>query len=145
MKKNVEEMVWHQTDYTMLIHAAVREMFHCSPFVTFTYAQILEQLLKKFAWLSVDTTQRKQLVNKIVNTALKKYIQLGLIKAVESKMTLDKQWIWAQFVDKTAYKNLTTSTEVAASEEAIAKCLNRAISKNTLAKLNEASRVVAVK
>ncbi len=142
MKKAIDEMVWPQADYTIILHAAVREVFHCSPFVTFTYPQILEQLLKKFAWLVIDTIQRKQLIHKIVNTAIKKYIQLGLIKQVESKMTIDKQWIWAQFVDKTAYKNLTTSADVAASEEAISKCLNRAISKKTLLKLNEASRAV---
>lgn len=132
-------MVWPQTDYTKLIHAAVREAFHQSPFITFTYAQLRDQLTKKFSWLVLDTKPKQQLLNKIVNTAIKKYIQLGLIKEVESNVSVSKQWIWAQFVDKTAYKNLTTSTEVAASEEAILKCLNRSLSGKALAKLNGAS------
>ena len=139
MKKAVEEMVWPQTDYTMMIHAAVRETFHQSPFITFTYVQLRDQLTKKFSWLVLDTKPKQQLLNKIVNTAIKKYTQLGLIKEVESNVSVCKQWIWAQFVDKTSYKNLTASTEVAFTEEAIAKCLSRSLSGKALAKLNEAS------
>lgn len=143
MKKSIETMVWPQPDYTNIIHAAVRETFHQSPFVTFTYDQLKDQLVKRLPWLSLDTHQKQLLLNKIVNTAIKKYIQIGLVKQVESNLSVSKQWIWAQFVDRTSYKNRTTSSEVASSEEAIAACLNRAISKKTLAKLNEASRAVS--
>ena len=142
MKKAVDEMVWPQTDYTRIIHENVRETFHQSPMVAFTYGQLLEQLTKNLSWLALDTDQRKQVLHKVVNTGIKKYIQLGLVKEIKSELSVAKQWIWSQFVDKTSYRNLTTSTEVASSEEAIRECLNRAISNKKLKELNEEAKAV---
>lgn len=130
--KPIEEYVWPEKDYTDKIHNAVREIFRQSKFVSFTYDQLVQQLTKRFRWLTLKTEKQSTVLNKVIRTAIRKFTQLGLIKECKSKMSIERQWMWAQFINETSYENVTTEDEVAQTEIAINRCLHRAVSGNTL-------------
>ena len=130
--KSLEEYVWPEKDYTDKIHSAVRETFRQSKFVSFTYDQLVQQLVKRFSWLKLETDRHHAVLDKIIKTAIRKFTQLGLIKECRSKVSVEKQWIWSQFINETPYENMTTQDELAQTEIAINQCLHRAVSSKTL-------------
>ena len=94
--------------------------------------QLVQQLTKRFRWLTFEIEKQPTVLNKVVRTAVRKFIQLGLIKECKSKMSIERQWMWAQFINEMSYENVTTEDEIAQTEIAIDRCLRRAVSGNTL-------------
>jgi hypothetical protein len=130
-------LVWNQEGYTNLLHSAINELFTLAKFVPHTKTQIGEFLRRRFSWFTLDTDQRRLTFNKILSTGLLKWQQLGVIREVKSRVTVDRQWIAVTGHADDAYTSLTPKTCLAVSQTAKKVIGNRAVNRKRLVELNK--------
>lgn len=135
--KNKSEFVWPIENYTDKIHQAIKIMFSSYPWLSFTLPQMKIHLVRGYDWLVVSTDQQKQLLDKIIHTAIKKLIQAGKVKKVTSKLSVDNQWQSTSGAAESGMINVTSEDSVAHSEAALKAIQRRAIGARTLHKFNQ--------
>lgn len=130
-------MVFPEPNYTDKIHAAINLLFHFRPWLSFTIPQLRENLETEFVWLKDINPKQKLLLNKLINTGLKKLVQNGSIKKVTSKTSVEPQWQLTESVVESGYTVITSTDEVASTPEALKAIKGRSISDRDLMKLNQ--------
>jgi hypothetical protein len=136
--KDALEMVWPMEDYTNKIHSSLNIIFNHYNWLSFTESQLEEHLTKGLSWLTVENDRQRQVLHKIINTGVKKLIQLGKVVKVCSKTSVESQWIAAKTASESGYIKLTQNEDVAKTEAARKFVSNRAVNKRTLWELNKA-------
>lgn len=137
IKKPIEEYVWPEKNYTDKIHDSIEGLFRQIHWRAIGLKEVEDHLLNKFKWLTVDTKNKKQLLNKLIRGGIKKLIQLGMVVECESKLSTEAQWMWAQSAsDNKGYKVLTSTDEVAHNMDAVKKIRHRALSFEKVRKYN---------
>lgn len=133
----IENMVWPVENYTDKINGELTLIFKSQRFITFTIKQLEQCLLKKLDWLTVDTSHKKQILNKLINTGIRKLIQANKIKEVTSNISVEKQWIATDGINMSSYVILTEDVEVAKTDKAMQASSRRCIGFKKLQELNE--------
>ena len=137
MKKNISEMVFPEPNYTDKIHRGLNLLFHFRPWLSFTIPQVREHLIKEYLWLANRTPAQEMLLNKLINTGIKKLVQSGVVKKVVSKTSVEGQWQLTETAVDSGYTIITSSDEVASTEAARHAIKGRSISDRDLIKLNQ--------
>jgi hypothetical protein len=134
--KDISEYVIPVKNYTDKIHTGIRMMFRMYPWLSFTRPQMMIHLQREYKWMKNLDERQTQVVEKIVTTGIKKMIQVGEVKKVTSKVSVESQWQWAKSVVDSGYTDITSSDSVAKTEEAKKAIRGRAIGGKTLFRLN---------
>jgi hypothetical protein len=135
--KDKSEFVWPVENYTDKIHQAIKIMFSSYPWLSFTLPQMKTHLIRGYSWLVVSTDQQKQLLDKIIHTAIKKLIQAGKVKKVTSKVSVDDQWQSTVGTADSGMINVTSEDSVAHTEAAMKAIGRRAVGARSLHKFNQ--------
>jgi len=133
-------MVWPVENYTDHIHKAVKLTMATYSHLSFTLNQLHPYLAHGLTWLRNPNEQQAALLNKIITTGLAKLIQLGQVKRVSSRVSVEPQWQWASQVASSGYTNITSEDAVAHTDEAKAAVGRRAIGGQSLWRLNQPIR-----
>lgn len=132
-------MVFPEPNYTDKIHRGLNLLFHFRPWLSFTIPQVKEYLVKEYSWLANRTPAQEMLLNKLINTGIKKLVQNGSIKKVTSKTSVESQWQLTETAVDSGYTIITSTDEVASTPEALKAIKGRSISDRDLMKLNQAT------
>jgi hypothetical protein len=136
MKKEVSEMVWPVENYTDKIHTGLKMMFITYPWLSFTIPQMRQHLTKGYNWLANPTEAQTALLDKLIKTGIQKLIQLGTVKKVTSKVSVESQWQATAAVADSGMVNITSEDSVAHTEEARKAVKRRALGGKSLHVLN---------
>ena len=139
MKKEINDYVFPVEGYTDKIQVGVKYMMEKHSHLSFTIAQLRPFLQSGYPWLKSLDERQGTLLDQIIKTTLTKLIQLGKVKKVTSKVSVEPQWQWASSVAASGYTNVTSEDSVAQTEEAKKAIGSRAIGGQTLFKLNKVS------
>lgn len=134
---NTSETVWPVENYTDKIHSGIYIMFEQKPWLTFTVNQMKEHLIRGYSWLTIETPYKEKLLEKIILTGIKKHIQSGRVQRVESKVSIDPQWMCKKGVENSSYVNITSQDDVAVTRIAKRLVSRRAVSPMKLWRLNK--------
>ena len=135
MAKALNEMMFPVENYTDRIHTGVRATIMNSP-LSFTVDQLVPHLQRGYPWLQSLDENQMTLLRKLIRTGLTKLVQLGLIKQVTSKVSVDQQWQATSKVSESGYTNITSEDSVAQTDEAKKAINRRALGGLSLWKLN---------
>ena len=130
-------MVFPEPNYTDKIHQGLNLLFHFRPWLSFTISQVREHLIKEYSWLASRTPAQEMLLNKLINTGIKKLVQSGVVKKVVSKTSVEGQWQLTETAVVSGYTIVTSTDEVASTEAARHAIKGRSISDRDLIKLNQ--------
>jgi hypothetical protein len=136
MKKELSEQVWPVENYTDKIHVGIKATFRTNHWLSFTLHQLRPFLERGYSWLKNPTEKQSQLLDKIIQTGIKKLIQEGSLKKVSSTVSVESQWQWAADVSESGYTNVTSVDSVAKTEEAKKGVGRRALGAMSLWRLN---------
>jgi len=140
MKKELSEMVFSAENYTDKIHVAVKYWMAERSHLAFSIAQLRPYVQSGYPWLNTLTERQQTLLDKIIGTGMGKLVQLGLVKKVTSKVSVESQWQWASKVAESGYTNVTSDDSVAQTDEARNAVKRRGIGGQTLWRLNQPIR-----
>ncbi len=129
-------MVFPVENYTDKIHTGVKVTMANYSHLSFTIHQLRPYLQAGYPWLKNLTERQGTLLDQIIKTGLAKLIQLGLVKKVTSKVSVESQWQWATKVAESGYTNVTSEDDVAQTDEAKKAVKRRAVAGRSLWKLN---------
>jgi len=129
-------MVFPVENYTDKIHTGVKATMANYSHLSFTLHQLRPYLQAGYPWLKNLTERQATLLDQIIKTGLSKLVQLGFVKKVTSKVSVESQWQWAATVSDSGYTNVTSQDDVALSDEAKNAVKRRAIGARSLWKLN---------
>lgn len=129
-------MVFPVENYTDKIHVGVKVTMANYSHLSFTIHQLRPYLQAGYPWLKNLTERQGTLLDQIIKTGLAKLIQLGLVKKVTSKVSVESQWQWATKVAESGYTNVTSEDDVAQTDEAKKAVKRRAVAGRSLWKLN---------
>lgn len=129
-------MVFPVEGYTDKIHFAVKFKMGEYSHLAFSIAQLRPYIQAGYPWLKTLSEQQRILLDKIIGTAMGKFVQLGLIKKVTSNVSVESQWQWASKVADSGYKNITNDDDVAQTDEARKAVGRRGIGGRSLHRLN---------
>jgi hypothetical protein len=104
--------------------------------LSFTLHQLRPYLQAGYPWLKNLTERQATLLDQIIKTGLAKLIQMGMVKKVTSKVSVESQWQWASKVAESGYTNVTSDDDVAQTDEAKKAVKRRAVGGRSLWKLN---------
>jgi hypothetical protein len=136
MKKELSEMVFPVENYTDKIHTGVKATMANYSHLSFTLHQLRPYLQAGYPWLKNLTERQATLLDQIIKTGLAKLIQIGMVKKVTSKVSVESQWQWASKVAESGYTNITSEDDVAQTDEAKKAVNRRAVGGRSLWKLN---------
>ncbi len=134
--KDISEQVWPVENYTDKIHSGLKAMFSLYPHLTFTVDQMRAHIVRGYNWLANPNDRQTALLNKIIQTGIKKLIQANRVKKVTSNVSVESQWQAASAVADSGYVNVTSEDSVAQTDDAKKACERRAIGGRSLWKLN---------
>ncbi len=133
-------MVFQAENYTDKIHTAVKYKMGEYSHLAFSIAQLRPYVQAGYPWLKNLNEHQRAILDKIIGTAMGKLVQLGLVKKVTSKVSVESQWQWASKVAESGYTNITNEDGVAQTDEARKAVGRRGIGGQTLWKLNQPIR-----
>ena len=134
--KPLSAQIFPVVNYTDKIHTGVKATLASQSHLSFTIAQIVPSLQRGYPWLKNLDERQTVLLKQLIKTGLTKLVQLGLVKAVSSKVQVDAQWQWASKVSESGYTNVTSEDSVAQTDEAKKKVSRRALGGSSLWRLN---------
>lgn len=134
-------MVWPVENYTDKIHAGVKATMANYSHLSFTLHQLRPYLERGYVWLKSPNERQSVLLDQIIKTGLAKLVQLGMVKKVTSKVSVESQWQWSSKVAESGYTNITSNDEVAQTVEAKRAVGRRAIGGQTLWRLNKPAKL----
>lgn len=129
-------MVFPVENYTDKIHTGVKATMANYSHLSFTLHQLRPYLQAGYPWLKNLTERQATLLDQIIKTGLAKLIQIGMVKKVTSKVSVESQWQWASKVAESGYTNITSEDDVAQTDEAKKAVNRRAVGGRSLWKLN---------
>lgn len=135
--KSTQDMVWPHLNYTDKIHMALRYMFDATPHLSYTKNQMKDHIKRGYSWLQNNNEKQEQLLDKIIQTGIKKLIQAGKVVKVTSKVSVESQWQSTKSVQESGYTNITSEDSVALTDEAKKAIGRRAIGVKKLWELNQ--------
>lgn len=141
MRKEVGDMVWPVENYTDKIHSAVKITLQTYSHLAFSVEQIRPFLERGYVWLKNPTERQLTLLNQLIRSAMTKLVQLGKVKQVSSRVSVDTQWQWASAVAESGYTNVTSADHVAQTPEAQKAVARRAAGGRSLWLLNGKARL----
>lgn len=115
---------------------ALGYMFRSSSHLTFTVSQMRAHIVRGYSWLQNNTTEQTQLLDKLIQTGIKKLIQKGDVKKVTSSVSVERQWQATSGLKDGAMVNVTSADSVAITEAAKKAIGRRAINGAELWNLN---------
>lgn len=129
-------MVWPVENYTDKIHSAVKHVLQNYSHLAFTVEQVRPYLEKGYVWLTNPNGRQLTLLLQIIRSGLTKLVQLGKIKRVSSRVSVEPQWQWASTVAASGYVNVTSESNVAKTDDALKAVERRAVGGRSLWLLN---------
>jgi hypothetical protein len=136
MRKALAEMMWPVENYTDKIHSGVKFTLQNYSHLSFTLKQLRPYLESGYPWLKNPNANQSVWLDQIIKTGLLKLIQLGKVKRVTSKVSVEQQWQWATAVASSGYTNITSDSNVAQTEDAKKAVERRAVGGRSLWLLN---------
>lgn len=134
--KPIDEMIWPVPNYTDKIHTGIKATFLTRPWLSFTIPQLRQYLERGWPWLANPTEKQAAMLDKIVKCGIQKLIQLGTVKKVTSKVSVEPQWQATSTLSGSGMVNITSDDEVAHNEQARKMASRRALGRKALRKLN---------
>lgn len=134
--KDLSRQVWPVENYTDKIHMALGYMFRTSSHLTFTVSQMRTHISQGYHWLQNNTVEQTTLLDKLIQTGIKKLIQKGEVKKVLSKVSVERQWQATAGVKEGSMVNVTSDESVATTEAAKKAIGRRAVNPHELWTLN---------
>jgi hypothetical protein len=136
MKKELHQQIFPVENYTDKIHTGVKFSMEKYSHLAFTISQLRPYLQAGYPWMKDLTERQINLLDQIIKTGLTKLVQLGKVKKVSSKVSVEPQWQWAAKVAESGYTNITSEDSVAQTDEAKKAVGRRALGANNLWRLN---------
>ena len=134
--KPTTEMIWPVSNYTDKIHTGIKATFLTRPWLSFTIPQLRQYLERGWPWLANPTKHQAEVLDKIVKCGIQELVQLGNVKKVTSKVSVEPQWQATATVAESGMTNVTSEDEVATNELARKMATRRALGRKTLRRLN---------
>ena len=130
-------MIWPVVNYTDKIHTGIKATFLSRPWLSFTIPQLRQYLERGWPWLANPTAKQAAVLDKIVKCGIQKLIQLGKVKKVTSKVSVEPQWQATSALAESGMVNITSDDEVANNELAQKMASRRALGRKALRRLNQ--------